>query len=92
MRARGFCSIQKGLHPEDHRTDESTPPRETAIVGARWAAGLGAALLLALALLTATRRLGQPAAEEIVQIPVATASPTPTPRPELLAPDPGDHP
>ncbi len=67
---------------------------EQTFPGARWAAGLGAALLLSLAALTVVRWSGRSdaSAEQIVQIPVARAAPTPTPRPEDLAPDPGDHP
>ncbi len=62
--------------------------------GARWALAFGAALVVALASLTAVRWLGPPAAsaEQIVQIPVAVPTTTPTPRPEVLAPDPGDNP
>ena len=83
------------MNPLDPRaSDEMPPAAETTFYGARWAAVLGAALLVALASLAAVRWFGQPGAssEQIVQIPVAAVAPTPTPRPEVLAPDPGDTP
>ena len=63
-----------------------------ALVGARWALGLGLALLAAMALITVARRSERPAAtvEAIVQVPPPAVVPTPTPA--VLAPDPGDHP
>ena len=79
---------------EPRASDDLPPAAEATFHGARWAAGLGIALLVSLAGLTAVRWLGTPAAatEQIVQIPVAAVAPTPPPRPELLAPDPGDTP
>ena len=71
---------------------ETAPVRVTAPAGARWALGLGVALLIAFALLTVARSTQRPTAvvEEIVQVPAPAAVSTPTPA--VLAPDPGDNP
>ncbi len=79
------------MNPDD-RNYASAP--EPSFHGARWAAILGAALLVAMALFTSARWFAKPAtdAEQIVPIPLPVVAPTPTPRPEDFAPDPGDTP